>query len=81
MREVVCGATPRPHVCLGLPWRRGAQGEKSTVLMRLMHDAPGARRRRKGDREKRNPKKHRPRGFAEAGVGGDGVDTPSSPVI
>lgn len=29
--------------------------------MRLMQDAPGARRRRKGDREKRNAKKHRPR--------------------
>lgn len=45
--------------------------------MRLVHDAPGARRRRKGDREKRNP------GFCRRGGGcleGVAVDAPSSPV-
>lgn len=58
VRELVLLAAQGPRVCLGLPWRCGVSGEKSTVLIRFLHDAPGAsaKRRKKGDRGKKEPK-------------------------
>lgn len=56
VREVVLHAAQRPRVCFGLPWRCGVPGEKSTVLIRFLQDAPG-RKCKKGGRKEIGKKK------------------------